>query len=508
MASTNNSSQEDQISAEEKSLNKEVMCDSCMGSPSRAEKSCLTCLVSYCTSHLRPHLENVKFENHRLVEPLHDIECPTCDVHSLPLVRVCLEHGLCVCSSCETEAHGGHVTASVAEARAKIESEVAEKQAEISCGVSEVEKAIGQLQGNNDTVKKLVQEASVAIEQQFSRLQSTVDEAKKNVMEILDREQRQALRQSENIQSHLEQRREELHRVQAQTNKLLRAKSNMDLLQKYSEWKKVSPDVSPPAVHGPSMKHLILYVQVVTDTTTDLSELVLSNYSKSMEQVSKSVGSKVKTKDTEPSTLPLPLTREDFLKYQKSLTFDPDTIHNFLRVTEDHRKLTNTSPWQHSYPDNGSRFDHWRQGLTSDSLYLGRHYIEADLSGEGAHVGVTYKSISLSYGDNSCKCNQSACKIFKGAYHYLYPFNIEYSLFASTMAFVMWKNVGRIVASQTHHHSFKFHAKDVCLGPVVGVLLVLTGLVTFVFYEIGSQMEDYKKDTAVDHASLWSSSPV
>ncbi|CAL9693262.1 unnamed protein product [Knipowitschia caucasica] len=394
MASTNNSSQEDQISAEEKSLNKEVMCDSCMGSPSRAEKSCLTCLVSYCTSHLRPHLENVKFENHRLVEPLHDIECPTCDVHSLPLVRVCLEHGLCVCSSCETEAHGGHVTASVAEARAKIESEVAEKQAEISCGVSEVEKAIGQLQGNNDTVKKLVQEASVAIEQQFSRLQSTVDEAKKNVMEILDREQRQALRQSENIQSHLEQRREELHRVQAQTNKLLRAKSNMDLLQKYSEWKKVSPDVSPPAVHGPSMKHLILYVQVVTDTTTDLSELVLSNYSKSMEQVSKSVGSKVKTKDTEPSTLPLPLTREDFLKYQKSLTFDPDTIHNFLRVTEDHRKLTNTSPWQHSYPDNGSRFDHWRQGLTSDSLYLGRHYIEADLSGEGAHVGVTYKSIS------------------------------------------------------------------------------------------------------------------
>ncbi|CAL9693265.1 unnamed protein product [Knipowitschia caucasica] len=103
----------------------------------------------------------------------------------------------------------------------------------------------------------------------------------------------------------------------------------------------------------------------------------------------------------------------------------------------------------------------------------------------------------VSYGDNSCKCNQSACKIFKGAYHYLYPFNIEYSLFASTMAFVMWKNVGRIVASQTHHHSFKFHAKDVCLGPVVGVLLVLTGLVTFVFYEIGSQMEDYKKDTGL-----------
>lgn len=87
----------------------------------------------------------------------------------------------------------------------------------------------------------------------------------------------------------------------------------------------------------------------------------------------------------------------------RSLTFDPDTTHHFLRVMEDNRKLTNTSPWQHSYPDHPGRFEYWRQAMTSESLYLGRHYIEAELSGEGAHVGVTYKSIDRK-GEQSASC--------------------------------------------------------------------------------------------------------
>ncbi|KAL0178928.1 hypothetical protein M9458_024370 [Cirrhinus mrigala] len=52
----------------------DVTCDSCIDRPCRAKKSCLTCMVSYCEAHLRPHLENVKFQSHRLVEPLRDIE--------------------------------------------------------------------------------------------------------------------------------------------------------------------------------------------------------------------------------------------------------------------------------------------------------------------------------------------------------------------------------------------------------------------------------------------------
>lgn len=158
MATISSISEEDQQESQQERKERlpsteDVLCDSCIDTPSRALKSCLTCLVSYCNSHLRPHLENVKFQSHRLVEPLHDIDCHTCDVHRLPFDRFCLTDSSCLCQDCEREVHDGHTTASAEEARAKIKIELQEKEADISQSVAEAEKAIGKLQGNNDTMK-------------------------------------------------------------------------------------------------------------------------------------------------------------------------------------------------------------------------------------------------------------------------------------------------------------------------------------------------------------------
>ncbi|XP_075999320.1 proton channel OTOP2-like [Genypterus blacodes] len=102
-----------------------------------------------------------------------------------------------------------------------------------------------------------------------------------------------------------------------------------------------------------------------------------------------------------------------------------------------------------------------------------------------------------SYGDDECMCSHSSCSIFKEAYYYLYPFNIEYSLFASAMAYVMWKNVGRVTEEHGHHH-VKFRSRDVLLGPVAGVLLVVAGLTTFIVYEVNVEKgDDDKKDDAL-----------
>lgn len=125
MATISSISEEDQQESQQERKERlpsteDVLCDSCIDTPSRALKSCLTCLVSYCNSHLRPHLENGKFQSHRLVEPLHDIDCHTCDVHRLPFDRFCLTDSSCLCQDCEREVHDGHTTASAEEARAKI----------------------------------------------------------------------------------------------------------------------------------------------------------------------------------------------------------------------------------------------------------------------------------------------------------------------------------------------------------------------------------------------------
>ncbi|TNN71579.1 Otopetrin-2 [Liparis tanakae] len=106
-----------------------------------------------------------------------------------------------------------------------------------------------------------------------------------------------------------------------------------------------------------------------------------------------------------------------------------------------------------------------------------------------SHAGPVW--LRASYGSVTCHCSHSACDTFKDAFYYLYPFNIEYSLFASATAYVMWKNVGRVV--EDHRlQSVKFYPKDVCVGPVMGILLVVAGLVTFIVYEVDILTEDEK----------------
>ncbi|KAE8283245.1 Usher syndrome type-1G protein-like protein [Larimichthys crocea] len=274
-------------------------------SPSKALKSCLTCLVSYCEAHLRPHLENVKFQNHRLVDPLQDIDCRTCEIHLLPLDGFCLTDGCCVCLDCVNQEHVGHTTASVAEARTQIEVELQKKQEDISQSASATEKTIGKLQSNNDLIRCSVQEVCVIVEQQFARLHTTVEEARKGAVEVLEAEQRQALRQAEGIQAHLEQRRAELMKTLARMNKLSRSKCDIDFLQEYSEWKKGVSDVCMPTAYINRMDHLTSYAQVVTDATKELCDLILSSYREKLNLICKS-GGKSPMPESPPSSQPDP----------------------------------------------------------------------------------------------------------------------------------------------------------------------------------------------------------
>ncbi|CAB1451308.1 unnamed protein product [Pleuronectes platessa] len=379
----------------------DVPCDSCMDGPSKAIKSCLTCLVSYCEAHLRPHVENTRFQNHRLVDPLHDVDCRICEVHHLPLERFCLVDGCCVCLDCESQAHRGHTIAPVGEARTQIETEMQKKQEEINQNNSAAGKTIAKLQSNNELIKASVQEVCEFVEQQFASVQAAVKEARREVLEVLEEEQRRALRQADGIQAHLEQKRTELMKTLAQMNKMSRIKSDVDFLQEYSEWRKAASDVGLPSVPINRMDHLTSYVQALTGPTQELCDVILSSYRDQLSMFLKG-GTKSSKPESQSPSLADPETRDDFLKYTIGLTFDPDTAHHFLRVTEDNRKLTNTSPWQHSYPDHHERFEYWRQALTSQSVYSGRHYIEVELSGEGSHLGVTYKSIDRKAEHGTC----------------------------------------------------------------------------------------------------------
>ncbi|XP_072567760.1 NLR family CARD domain-containing protein 3-like [Paramormyrops kingsleyae] len=83
-------------------------------------------------------------------------------------------------------------------------------------------------------------------------------------------------------------------------------------------------------------------------------------------------------------------TRPGIQKYSCQLKLDPNTANCRLSLSEGNRKVTGGT--KQPYPDHPERFDIWLQVLCRESL-TGRCYWEAEWSGYGADIAVTYKGI-------------------------------------------------------------------------------------------------------------------
>ncbi|KAL0967984.1 hypothetical protein UPYG_G00260650 [Umbra pygmaea] len=92
---------------------------------------------------------------------------------------------------------------------------------------------------------------------------------------------------------------------------------------------------------------------------------------------------------------PEPETRELFLKYSCKLTLDPNTVNEYLDLSEGNRKVTATQEAQ-PYVDHTDRFRNNGMVLCKEGL-SGRCYWEVQWSGYCAHIAVSYKDISRTH---------------------------------------------------------------------------------------------------------------
>lgn len=79
----------------------EVPCDVCPDNCKyKAVKSCLMCLISYCSKHLICHSNKLRFKGHRMVAPLIELDQRACMVHGRPLELYSVNDGKIICSVC------------------------------------------------------------------------------------------------------------------------------------------------------------------------------------------------------------------------------------------------------------------------------------------------------------------------------------------------------------------------------------------------------------------------
>ncbi|XP_061586857.1 NACHT, LRR and PYD domains-containing protein 3-like [Cololabis saira] len=92
-------------------------------------------------------------------------------------------------------------------------------------------------------------------------------------------------------------------------------------------------------------------------------------------------------------------------KYSCQLTIDTNTVHNYIKLSDDNRKMTFGEEYQ-SYPDHPDRFDGDDQQLLCREVLTGRCYWEVQWSGH-VSVSVSYRRISRRGDSVDCRFGEN-----------------------------------------------------------------------------------------------------
>ncbi|XP_039623491.1 tripartite motif-containing protein 16-like [Polypterus senegalus] len=405
---------------------RDVPCDVCAGRKLRAAQSCLTCLVSFCDAHIRPHREAEAFRRHKLVSPIVNLHERICPEHNTPVDLFCLTDDKYVCFKCVTTEHKDHETVAAEKARAEKQSqaeltlkEFKKKILKKEKKVMEIKKKVQQLKGSSMREKQGYKEIFTSLLRSIESLQSEVTEL------IRSHEQKEILNADVQIEQ-LEKETEELKRREAELVELSQTDDHIHFLQEF-------PSVCALPKERDS-HNICINIDLFSETLKndmpilkkhlkDINEFLLLKIHKIRAQTSENINEQDMYSFREPHCEPVyssatspgpgenPINRYELLKYTCQLTLDPKTAHRCLTLSEGNKKATWGAGTQS--PNCQERFDCWPQVLCKEALSGSRCYWEVEWSGRRATIGVAYKGIARKGEGDECVlgCNNKSWSI-------------------------------------------------------------------------------------------------
>uniref|UniRef100_A0A8C4XF29 Tripartite motif-containing protein 29-like n=1 Tax=Erpetoichthys calabaricus TaxID=27687 RepID=A0A8C4XF29_ERPCA len=392
----------------------DMECDACTGKKFLAVKSCLTCMASFCQTHLQPHFEIAAWKDHKLIDPDRHLQEKLCAAHQKSLEIFCKTDETCICLVCVVTGHKGHEMV-------ELEAERREKQKQLGTTLSEIRKRLEKKEKTLKETRRALEQIKISAERQvqeheknFTDLIRCIQKTRRKLTERIREHENREREKAKVVMERLEKEIEELKIRNAELKELSETKDNFHFLQTFS-----SRCVLP--ADGDSTSFTI----TADFSFEDLSKKV-SSLKKSLEKMSQwhilpftPPGNEVSRFVLLP---PDPQSREEFLQYFCPLTLDINTPHRELHLSEGNKKVT----WEETeakYPDHPDRFDWWPQVLCGEALTGTRCYWEVEGSGEDMEIGVAYKGLGrkgessgchLGYNDKSwslawCNSRYSVC---------------------------------------------------------------------------------------------------
>ncbi|XP_048867264.1 tripartite motif-containing protein 16-like [Brienomyrus brachyistius] len=395
----------------------DMECDICTGRKHKAVKSCLVCLASYCETHLQPHYESPAFKKHKLVDPTRHLLDKVCSQHDRPLEVYCRTDQQCICLLCVMDEHRGHDTVSAAAGMTEIQKQMGETQREIQQRIQMREKELQELREAVGSITSSAKSAVEDSERIFTEIIRSIERRRSELTKLIRDQEKAVVSQTEGDMKRLKQDIDELKRRHSELEQLSHTEDHIHVLQRYQ-----SLPVTLEAGFGPR-------ISVSPHCSFENMRKVVSELKDELENVCEKKMAEIHHTVTKDTILPVlvPRTRAEFLHYSCQLTLDPNTANRYLSLSEGNRKVTRGA--EQPYPDHPERFDCRSQVLCRESL-TGRCYWEAEWSGDGAWIAVTYKGIGRKGGSADC----------------LLGFNDKsWMLFCSPDSYSVWHNNKRTV---------------------------------------------------------------
>ncbi|POI31090.1 hypothetical protein CIB84_005158 [Bambusicola thoracicus] len=292
-----------------------------------------------------------------------------CAVHSgRPLELFCGDCGRCVCALCPALGpHRGH------DARLLLQA-ARDKQELLSEYLRNLEVRKEQQAGNRRSVEQAANDLKAhaatskqQLQDRVTQLQLLLQEEERLARNVIDEKTQQAL---------------EAHGQQVQS-----CQEELAALEAFSRRIREIQQCSDP----------IQFLEVVLRSLFLPLALLVSDVFGSLNATSKrEPGTMLKTMS--------PVDRMLFLKHARSPTWEYDSLHPRLKLSDD--RLVVSCNWRRIfYPCGPQRFDKLWQVLSRDAFLSGSHYWEVDLlhAGAGWWIGAAYPSIGRKGDSESCR---------------------------------------------------------------------------------------------------------
>ncbi|XP_049428138.1 E3 ubiquitin-protein ligase TRIM21-like [Epinephelus fuscoguttatus] len=332
----------------------EVPCDVCTGTKLKALKSCLVCLVSYCETHLEPHLTMSGLKRHQLIDPVENLEDRMCTKHDKPLELFCKTDQTCVCMLCHVSDHKIH---DVVPLKEEYEGKKAELEAEIQQMIQKRRLKIQEIKHSVDLSKEDADREIAEGVQVFTALKESVERGLNELIKMIEEKQKTTQKQAEGFIKELEQEISELKKRSTEVEQLLQSVQSLKAPLLSKDWTEVS--VRPPSYEG-----------TVVRAVSQLEETLSQQMKKLLEAELKRVQ-----------------------QYAVDVTLDPDTAHPKLILSDDGKQVTQGDV-RKNLTGNPKRFSRYCNVLAKQSFSSGRFYFEVQVKGKTEWtLGVARESI-------------------------------------------------------------------------------------------------------------------